>query len=206
MRKCIIEALIREGVFNDIIVYIAETIKVAAYVGMGSGTNLFTAPFHLNEGVPQGGPLSSHLFGVGTIRPFKKLNATLADVEGAMTAIMDDNISIGPPGVVFPAVKQMAADVKEECGLDFRPDKSCAYMRDDRKPYNWDELRGDIPEGIIEADDGSTYHGISICNIPVGHQKYVETYLKRKKDKIGRDFHLVEEFLEMGKQWTNPSL
>ena len=40
-------------------------------------------PFRLAEGVPQGGPLSGHLFNVGMIHPFNKLNATLgADARG----------------------------------------------------------------------------------------------------------------------------
>ena len=116
-----------------------------------------------------------------------------------MTAIMDDKVSIGPPDVAFPAALQMAVNIKEECGIDFRPDKSCAYMRDDMKPHNWDELRGNIPEGKIEDDDGSTYHGMSICNIPIGHPKYVETYLEKKKGKLGRDFRMVEDFLDTGK-------
>ena len=45
MRASIIEALLREGAFNDIVVYIYETMKIEGYVGMGSGLNLITAPF-----------------------------------------------------------------------------------------------------------------------------------------------------------------
>ena len=67
MRASIIEALLREGAFNDIVVYIYETMKIEGYVGMGSGLNLITAPFRLAEGVPQGGPLNGHLFSIGTI-------------------------------------------------------------------------------------------------------------------------------------------
>ena len=52
MRASIVDALLHEGVFNDIVVYIHETMKIDGYVGMGSGLNLITAPFQLAEGVP----------------------------------------------------------------------------------------------------------------------------------------------------------
>ena len=86
---------------------------------MGSGLNLITAPFRLAEGVPQGGPLSGHLFSIGTIRPFKKLNAALEIDGGALSAIIDDTSALGVPEKAFPAMRQMAIDVKNECGLKF---------------------------------------------------------------------------------------
>ena len=119
MQASIIDALIRKGVFNDIVAYIHTTMKIEGYVGMGSGVNLITAPFRLAEGVPQGGPLSGHLFSVGTIQPFRKLNAALEADGGGLSAIIDDTSAIGAPQTAFPAMRQLAIDVKEECGLKF---------------------------------------------------------------------------------------
>ena len=65
-------------------------MKIEGYFGMGSGLNLITVPFRLAEGVPQGGPLSGHLFSIGTIRPFKKLNAVLGVDGGGLLVIIDD--------------------------------------------------------------------------------------------------------------------
>ena len=69
--------------------------------------------------MPQGEPLSGHLFSIGTIRPFKKLNAALEVDGGALSVIIDDTSALGVPEKAFLAIRQMAIDVKEECGLNF---------------------------------------------------------------------------------------
>ena len=79
-------------------------------------------------------------------------------------------------------MKQLAIDVKEECGMNFRPDKLMVYiMRKEYKSDNWDELRGEIKNGEIKDSDGTIYRGLPICNILVGEPTYVETYLKQKR-------------------------
>ena len=145
--------------------------------------------------MPHGGPLSGHLFSIGTIRPFKKLNAALEIDGGALSAIIDDTSALGVPEKAFPAMRQMAIDVKNECGLKFRPDKSMAYMREEFKPDNWNELRGDIENGEIKDSDGTKYYGLPICNIPIGEPKYIETYLKQKEMILKRNSTWCMNFL-----------
>ena len=55
-----------------------------------------------------------------------------------------------------------------------------AYMREEFKPENWDELRADIDDGVIKDSDGTKCYSLPICNIPIGEPKYIETYLNQK--------------------------
>ena len=97
---------------------------------------------------------------------------------GGLTTIMDNMIAIGPPEVVFPAMKTLAKDVKEACGMKFRPDKSKAYIDKEHKSIKWDYLWGDIDDVFIKDTDGTVHHGLAVCNIFVGHPKFVEIDLR----------------------------
>ena len=63
--------------------------------------------------------MSGHLFSIGMIQRFKKLNAALEVDGGELSAIIDDTSALGTPKTAFPATKQLAIDVREECGLKF---------------------------------------------------------------------------------------
>ena len=103
-------------------------------------------------------------------------------------------------------MKQLAIDVKEECGMNFRPDKLMVYiMRKEYKSDNWDELRGEIKNGEIKDSDGTIYRGLPICNILVGEPTYVETYLKQKKNSLEKKFNMVHGFLDLG-MWSDQTL
>ena len=94
------------------------------YVGMGSGTNLVTAPFRSEEGSQQGSIEGGWFFALAANAPFQKLNKTLVEAGGAATAIMDDNYAMGPPSVIFPANEQLMVDLAV-VGLELQPSKSC---------------------------------------------------------------------------------
>ena len=95
-------------------------------------------------------------------------------------AIVDDNYVMGPPSVIFPASEAFAEDLKE-IGLKLQPAKSKCYIDEAYRDDSWNRLRGSIPNGTITDAEGNVHHGISVCNVPVGHREYVREYLHQKK-------------------------
>ena len=61
-------------------------------------------------------------------------------------------------------VDAFAIGIVAEAGLAAQPSKSKCYINVDHRPANWDELRGNIPEGSIKGDIGNVHHGITVCN------------------------------------------
>ena len=78
-------------------------LEPMTYVGMGSGTDIVTAPFHSEEGSQQGLVEGGWFFALAANAPFQKTNDTLVVVGSAATAIIDDNYAMGPLSVIFPA-------------------------------------------------------------------------------------------------------
>ena len=85
------------GKLDDTVVFMQTLLEPHAYVGMGKGTSLTTAPFKMSEGTHQGAVESGWYFCMGVNKPFKRANRDIAEHGGGMTAIMDDNYLQGPP-------------------------------------------------------------------------------------------------------------
>ena len=65
---------------------------------------------------------------------------------------MDNRYIVGPPHVIFKANTQFVLDLAER-GLEVQASKAQYWIAEDHKPANWDELRGGIPEGVLERPD-----------------------------------------------------
>ena len=108
--------------------------------------------------------------------------------------------------MIFTLAKQLAEDLAL-FGLELQPLKSKAYIAEHLQDDCWDELRGDVCNGTIEDDEGTTHFGISACNIPIGTEGFVKTYLNQKKDNSilkGCDTILIN-LLDPG-IWSHPDI
>ncbi|EJK69331.1 hypothetical protein THAOC_09421, partial [Thalassiosira oceanica] len=72
---------------HDTLVYLFRLLEPRSYVGMGSGTNVSTAPFRIEEGVQQGAVESLYAFSLSVNKPYKRAKARLAEGGGGITAI-----------------------------------------------------------------------------------------------------------------------
>ena len=75
----------------------------------------------------QGAVESGWFFSLGCNAAFQLLRTKLRDCGGAVTAIIDDNYTMGPPEAIFEAHQQFGADIKE-VGLQLQPTKLQCYI------------------------------------------------------------------------------
>ena len=211
-REAILSAMREEEQLDDTLSYTHALLEPEAYVGMGNGTALVTAPFRVSEGVHQGAIESGWLFSLGCNKAFQALNRRLAPHGGGVMAIVDDNYAMGPPEAVFPAKDEFAVNIAK-VGLELQNSKSQCYIRNEYRNGEWDELRGEVPNGVLKdsagaavtGDDGQPLHDITVCNVPVGSRKFVEGYLEQKKTKIVKGFDKAVSLLDPCR-WPHPEI
>lgn len=107
---------------HDTLVYLFRLLEPRSYVGMGSGTNVSTAPFRIEEGVQQGAVESLYAFSLSVNKPYKRAKARLAEGGGGITAIVDDHYMLARPPLAFSVLESLKADLHSTCG----PRKSAA--------------------------------------------------------------------------------
>ena len=98
-----------------------------AYIGIGNGAQLVTAPFRCAEGVHQGAIKSGWFFSIDVNSAFQNLHTTLADCKGGVSAIIDVNYIMGPKEHIFAANQDFAEDLLK-AGLEIQPAKSECYI------------------------------------------------------------------------------
>ena len=101
------------GKLDDTVVFVQSLLEPSAYVGMGKGTELITAPFRVDERVHQGAVESCWLFSLGVNKPFQPCNRFLDEHGGGMVAIIDNNYINGPPVQAFKANSMLTEDLQE---------------------------------------------------------------------------------------------
>ena len=112
-------------------------------------------------------------FALGANTAFQRLNTTIQPSDSVETAIMDDNCTLGPLGVIFDVTGQVSADLAG-VGIELQPAKSCCYIADEYISNDWDTPRGAILEGVLMDGsepvlvDGGHLYNVSVCNVPVG--------------------------------------
>ena len=52
---------------------------------------------------------------------------------------------------------------------------------------------------MVVDDGGTTHYRLSICNIPMGSERYVKTYLDKKKRQIIQGFDVISKTLDPGR-------
>jgi len=142
------------------------------------------------EGGPQGAPASSSEFGIAIHDEVLELDAALADAGGAARFMSDDGLAWGPPEILWPALARFEAAVAAKGGIMQRT-KSSRYSP------NEDYSQGDaqVPACRIDPDDPTSPAGLVVCNIPLGSEEFVESYLASKTSKTCRAIEKIAEHL-----------
>ena len=60
-------------------------------------------------------------------------------------------------------------------------------------------------DGEAVTLDGKTLHGVTACNMPIGEEGFVKSYLDQKKNKITRRFDKITTLLDPGR-WPHPEI
>ena len=153
------------------------------------------AEFESEEGVQQGDGPASTAFCAGIHPEVKALDAELGQVGGAARFIMDDGYAVGPPEVVFDAVRRFGNAVAL-IGLELQETKSECYC-----PAGPNTIADHRPEAFpigvyTDADGNVTGSGIKVGGVPVGDPVYVQQSLACKVEKVVSKINTVKEALQ----------
>ena len=96
-RAGVIDGIREEETLHGTLAFKHALLAPEAYIGMGNGTALVTAPFRCCEGTQQGAVESGWDFSLLCNKAFQRLNNRLKADGGGATAIIDDNYLVGPP-------------------------------------------------------------------------------------------------------------
>ena len=114
-RASVIEALEKEPTLRHLAWHAATCL--ASHTGLESGGTLWG---WAGEGQSQGDPEAGSWFSVAWHLEVRELNATLAAHGGLARFGNDDGYLVGPASIIFPALEQFAAKVKEKCLLHLK--------------------------------------------------------------------------------------
>ena len=82
---------------------------------------------------------SGWLISIAVDSAFQNLCTTLADCEGGVTVITDDNYIMGPKEHIFAANQAFAGDLLK-AGFKLQPAKSQCYIAEPLRYVEWDVL------------------------------------------------------------------
>jgi len=109
------------------------------------------------------------------------LDAELSPFGGVARAIMDDVYAVGPPSIVFPAVRRFRATLELLTGLTSNVRKFVCYSPEhDLLSCPW---RADarVPLGVDLSSGG---RGVMVAGVPVGDDLFVRTKVKDIADGV----------------------
>eukprot|EP00873_Tetraselmis_striata_P009911 jgi/Tetstr1/430175/TSEL_020006.t1 len=139
--------------------------------------SLSTDSYLVVDGVQQGAPLATTSFCVANHPEVQQCDTTLEVNDGAARFNADDEILVGLPKHVWPALHAFRTSIKASVGLEVRFDKMQAYCAD------MEAARREAPTDIEwPALDG--HHGIAVLNVPLGSPEYVQTYIRGKAEEL----------------------
>ena len=78
-RETMLQEAKKSGKLNDTVAFMHALLEPSAYVGMGKGTELMTAPFRVAEGTHQGAVESGWLFSLAVNPTFKMCDRMVAE-------------------------------------------------------------------------------------------------------------------------------
>ena len=128
----------------------------------------------------QGGSLASGRFSVAWHKDVRALHARLSAVGGQAKFGNDDGYACGPREVVFEAVEEFRAAIKEHCNLTLNMSKSKVYLA-------LGELPEEAPPGMERAgiQFGDRWlPGFKAYGVFIGSQEYVHHSLLEKVDGL----------------------
>ena len=152
------------------------------------------ADFVSEEGVQQGDGPASMAFCAGIHPEVQGLDAILSEHGGAARFIMDDGYAVGPPAVVFDAVRRFGEAITH-LGLELQETKSECYCPAGPDATSTDRPE-DFPLGTCRAADGTvTGFGILVGGVPVGDTAYVRQCLSQKAATVVSKVNTVSDVL-----------
>ena len=146
--------------------------------------------------------------------PYQRAREKLTEGGGGITAIVDDHYLMAKPPLAFSVFQTLKADLQSTCGLEIQPRKSAAYIDEQFRDEDFEARRvaAGIPDSLLLDEegepvivDGRPVRGITVCNIPVGSEGFVATYLGRKQTSIISDNDLIKALLDP-RRWTQPEI
>jgi hypothetical protein len=139
-----------------------------------------------HEGLVQGSPISSSGFSFTIHKRVKEAVMRLVELGGCARFGMDDGYMIGPPEEIFKVLAEFAARIKVDCGCELNINK-CKMFSNVEGACEAARRAGHIPEemqrlqeGVHINESGERLRGVTILNVPVGEEKYVQTKLRDK--------------------------
>jgi hypothetical protein len=114
----------------------------------------------------------------------KEADRRLVQVGRCARFGMDDGYMIVPPEVVFEVLAEFAARIKEDCGYELNVHK-CLMYNNEKGACEAAGSAGYIPEelmhlqeGVHVNESGDGLRGLTIFNVPVGEERYVQRKLR----------------------------
>ncbi len=145
-----------------------------------------------HEGLVQGSPISSSGFSFTIHGRVKEADRRLVHVGGCARFGMDDGYMIGPPEVVFKVLAKFATGIKEDCGCELSVHK-CLMFSNEEEACEAARSAGYIPEefmhlqeGVHVNESGDRLRGLTIFNVPVGEERFVQLKLREKAMQVER--------------------
>ena len=111
----------------------------------------------------------------------RELDATLKAHGGMARSIIDDGFAVGPPEVVFPALKAFAEKAAATCGAEFNVAKSEAWS----PTADLEALRdGGTLDGFTSSDAWNLGDGLAMGAIPFGTPAFIKAALDDRMQDI----------------------
>lgn len=128
-REEVLDELWENSDLGEMWYYFWQMQNVKAYIGLGGGTKMKTAPIINEEGMQHGEVEGMPLFTLGPHKVNTITNTELREHGGALMRGADDTYLVGPPGIVFECLhrhKQRLAEV----GLEINVNKTKYHIKD----------------------------------------------------------------------------
>jgi hypothetical protein len=173
------------------------TRKFARYfhASMSPKSRMFGIGVSSETGVQQGAPDATFEFTQVIHQDVVELHRVVTEAGGACCFYSDDGYVVGPPDVVFPALKKFQTSLFTRTNLVLVEDKCEVYSEDpaiardyltNNPEFNKFNL-GALPDvDTTQATAGAGY-GIKILGVPVGDLRYIDTILSNKVTSIRED-------------------
>ena len=195
-RASVIESLEIEPTLRHLAWHAATCL--ASHTGLESGGKLWG---WAGERQSQGDLESGSRFSVAWHLEVRELNATLAAHGGLARFGNDDGYLVGPASIIFPALEQFAAKVKEKCLLHLQVTKTEVFTWTGVSPV-------ETPQDMTRAGTmvGDVWCPGFVCyGIPVGDSRYVQHMLSEKVQEIQKDVVWVKAVLVRPANNSSPS-
>ena len=185
-RAAVLEALEREPSLRHLAWH--QATCQASHTGLETGGKLWG---WAGEGQSQGDPEAGAWFCVAWHLEVRELNAILSAHGGMARFGNDDGYLIGPADVVFDALHQFAAKVREKCLLHLQVSKT--------EVFTWSGmLPPQAPQDMKRAgvQIGDVWQPGFLCyGIPVGTRQYCQHLLMEKVQEVRSEVDRVKQVL-----------